>query len=131
MLNINSAFGTSERSGNVARTIGTAPRSPTHETMVFSLRFILLKSRVIKTLMGRATNIKNIETNKLTTATEMRCDGKTSSPRIRNIAICINHASPSWNRIRLFLRMKSLFPTITPARYTARNPFPPSDVVAP
>ncbi len=38
--------------------------------------------------------------------TETSCDGKTSSPSVRNMAICVSQAMPSWKRSRLFLWMK-------------------------
>ena len=48
-------------SGNVAKTIGTAPRSPTHEIKSFVLFITLNGARVAKTLKGRAMNIRNAE----------------------------------------------------------------------
>jgi hypothetical protein len=74
-----SALGIPARSGNVARTIGTAPRNPTHEIITFSLSLMPLKASVRKTLTGRATSIKNSAANRPSPAMGRRCEGKTNS----------------------------------------------------
>src|SRR5690606_34851094 len=61
ILKIMFAFSIPAKSGYVAKTMGTAPLSPTHEIYKRRLIFILKKARLIKTLSGRATSIKNKE----------------------------------------------------------------------
>ena len=76
-LNIMSAFGTPAMSGKVAKTIGAAPRKPTHETNNFSLTVRVVNINVAKTLAGRATNIKNKERITPTPMMGRIFDGKT------------------------------------------------------
>ena len=47
ILNIKSAYFTPASIGKVARTIGTAPRKPTHETNVFSFNDVFENKRLI------------------------------------------------------------------------------------
>ena len=54
-----SAFSKPATIGKVAKTIGTAPRKPTQEIKTLLLNFTLKKAKLIKTLSGRATKIKN------------------------------------------------------------------------
>ena len=72
-----SAFGTPAMTGKVARTIGAAPRNPTHDTNSFSFAEKVVGPNVAKTLIGRATSIKNKERITPTPMIGTIFDGKT------------------------------------------------------
>ena len=95
MLKISIACGTSAVKGNVANTIGAAPRKPTHDIINFSL-IDRLKGIVVKnTAIGLAINVK-INATKNACLVNAKPDLKlTSKPKIKNITICIIQATAS------------------------------------
>ncbi len=83
------------KSGKVAKTMGTAPLKPTHDKNAFSELGILKKLRLVNTLMGRATRIKNKEIRSPMPITFKSSEADTRSPRLKNKIICISQAKPS------------------------------------
>ena len=103
MLNSVSPPETPATSGNVARTIGTAPRRPAQPTSVCSRSENRERSRDAYTATGRATSVRNTVVSTATPSTGRIRLGNTSSPSVTNMAICPSQARPSWKRARLRL----------------------------
>lgn len=76
--------------------MGTAPRSPAHDTNTCSRREKLLAHAQASTDNGRATNVSSRPASMATAtcSSEMRA-GDTSRPSITNSPICASHATPS------------------------------------
>ena len=101
--------------GIMAKIMGTAPLSPTHEINALSFIPMLLKGHnVIKTLSGRATNIITKLIIKPGISTGNNSCGFTNSPSVRNIINCESHASPSKKLSELFLCTNSELPMTKP-----------------
>lgn len=81
--------------GNVAKIIGTAPRSPAQATSVCSRTGIGENASAAWTLTGRATKIRNRETRRPAQAIGTSLAGNTCSPSVKNMVTCISQASPS------------------------------------
>src|SRR5690606_14515004 len=75
-VKIRSAPSRPASSGKVARITGAAPRKPTQEISVFSRQLNLLNSRLIKTLAGRAANIRPRAISRPTPTMGTRREGK-------------------------------------------------------
>ena len=96
--NTRSAPGPPASTGNIARMIGTAPRSPTQPDEHDSRKVIAEGASSTPTTSGRATSARNSAR-----ATPLRrdpgCAGwEHNSPSTRNIATWLSHASASWKR---------------------------------
>ena len=121
MLNICSEPGIPATIGYVAKIIGTAPFRPTQEVNSLARNEILRNgSRQMKTVSGRPTKSRNNPMSKAIGATCSISCGLTSSPRLRNIPICIIHVMPSMKERISFLLFIGLLPIMKPAIYTAR-----------
>ena len=96
MSNSSSPPGTFSASGMVVSTMGTAPRSPAHDTNTCSRTDIRCAHEQASTDSGRATNVSSRPASAAITtcSSEMR-PGETSSPSITNSPICASHATPS------------------------------------
>ncbi len=117
MLKIWSEPGMSATTVNIAKMIGVAPLSPTHEMNTLALNESLLNGRSeMNTASGRPTKVMNIPISRATGATESISLGLTSSPSVRNIPICISHVTVSLNLKTSLLWAIGLLPMITPAR---------------
>ena len=68
-----------------------------------------------------------MEINTAGISTENNSDGVVNTPNNINNATCINQANPSkkdiWDSLFLILEL----PIISAAKYTAKNPFPPTN----
>ena len=92
---IMSAFSIPATMGNVAKMIGTAPRSPAQATIVCSRNDIGEKASAAWTLAGRAMKIRKREIRMPTPAIGTSLAGNTCSPSAKNMVTCISQASPS------------------------------------
>ena len=82
--------------GKVASTIGTAPRSPAHPTSADSRRRNPKPLIEITAARGRATKISTAAMRKPSPAIPPNSPGFTSRPSVRNSAIWLTQARPSW-----------------------------------
>src|SRR5690606_5744225 len=96
ILNINRAWGTSAANTIIAKIMGTAPLSPTHEIKTLSLTCILGNgNKHINTLNGRVMKIIIKLMMSPGTITGTSSDGLISKPKVRNINNWLIHAIPS------------------------------------
>ena len=119
------ALGRPAISGNTARMIGTAPRSPTQEMKAFSRPWKARNgSSPTSTDNGRANRIIHNARPRAGRAMGSRSWGVTSSPSTRNMPICASQAMPS-SMCRMPWRLRTgRLPITRPHRYTARKPLP-------
>ena len=114
MLKNSCERGMRSMTGNVASTTGTAPRSPAQPRTACS-RQVKPNGVVHRTVAsGRATNTSTSARTVPSSATPPRSDGKTNSPRTRNIDNCATHAMPSWNVAIVCLAGIVAEPSISP-----------------
>ncbi len=86
------AFDRPASNGKAANTIGAAPRNPTHPMKSFSRRDIFMGRKAMRILTGRAMKMATPVMRRPVTKTAGRREGKTSNPKIKNIAICMSQA---------------------------------------
>ena len=102
--------------GNVARTTGTAPRSPAHPSATRSLNEKPIPTVLAKVAIGRATNTRTSARMIPSSHTPPKSDGNTRRPRTRNMPSCATHASPSWNVVIVRRAGVAELPMTRPAR---------------
>ncbi len=82
----------------VAKTIGTAPRSPAQDRNDSSRHGIGCTAALTSTESGRATKVSTSPaTSASPTVSQVSRSGESSSPSITNRPICAIHAMPSEN----------------------------------
>ena len=109
-----SAPSTPETMGNVASTIGTAPRSPAQDRKSCSRRGTRNHGRHASTETGRATSSSTRPATTPATTASGNWPGSTSRPSITNSPICPSQPVPSAKE-RLAARCGSLaLPSTTP-----------------
>jgi hypothetical protein len=119
-----SAPSTPAITGNVASTTGTAPRSPAHPSAIRSGTEKPRPMVPANAAIGRATNTSSSASRIPSSHTAPKSDGKTSSPRTRNMPSCATHARPSWKVVIVRRAGVDELPITRPVMYTARKPDP-------
>ena len=109
------ARGTPAMTGNVAKTIGTAPRSPAHDIAACSARVKRSGASSRCTATGRPSSSSAAVMTSPSTQTSPSAAGVTSSPSERNIASCATQARPSWNAVMERLPWIGALPSSRPA----------------
>ena len=88
--------GTPSITGNVASTIGTAPRIPAQPRIRRSPAVKCSNAVAANAASGRAIATATIARMVASNATLPRSLGNTSSPSVKNMASCATHDRPSW-----------------------------------
>ena len=89
-------------SGKVASTMGAAPRNPTHDTKIFSLKLSHFEGMVIITESGRATSMrKNARSVPLTSKSGSSFISRNKPSEVKS-ATCMSHETPSLKRVMPF-----------------------------
>ena len=109
------AWGTSSMTGNVARTIGTAPRSPAQPSRADSRSEKRAQMVAASEASGRATNISTPATSRASPATSPKRLGNTSRPRVKKTAIWLTQARPSWKSATVRRAGRLALPSTRPA----------------
>ena len=102
--------------GKVARTTGTAPRSPAPESARRSLHVNRAGRVEMATATGREMNTSTSASTVPRTATSSSRLGKTSRPSETNIATCPTQASPWWKEVTVCWAGMPAVPSASPAR---------------
>jgi hypothetical protein len=117
--------------GNVASTMGTAPRRPAQETNACSRSGIPNGVAHNRTEIGRATNVSATPTTRAGSSASPSRAGEASRPRTTNRPIWDSQARPSAKpRVALWWG-RPAFPSNSPATYAATNGLPPATPAAP
>ena len=103
-------------SGNIARKIGTAPRSPTQAMNAHSWAVKRKGPRQSHTASGRATSISVSAMASAGSASGSSEAGETKRPSMTKSTICASQAVPSTNRLISRRPRSRALPSTMPAR---------------